>query len=50
LRYIEGLDSKEIAQRLNKSDGAIRVMLTRSLKRLQTVLEAELPDMKKNDE
>ena len=38
LRYVEGLASKEIAQRLNKSDGAIRVMLSRSLKQLQTVL------------
>lgn len=46
LRYVEGLPSKEIAQRLQKSDGAIRVMLTRSLKRLQTVLEDEMPEMK----
>lgn len=38
LRYIEGLASKEIAQRLGKSDGAIRVMLTRSLDRLQRIL------------
>ena len=42
LRYIEGLPSKEIAQRLKKSDGAIRVMLTRSLKRLHTVLEPDI--------
>ena len=39
LRYIEGLPSKEIAKRLEKSDGAIRVMLTRSLKRLQSILK-----------
>jgi len=38
LRYIEGLPSKEIAQKLGKSDGAIRVMLTRSLDRLQQIL------------
>lgn len=38
LRYVEGIPSKEIAQRLNKSDVAIRVMLTRSLKRLQSLL------------
>jgi len=38
LRYLEGLPSKEIAQRLGKSDGAIRVMLTRSLDRLQQIL------------
>ncbi len=41
LRYLEGLPSKEIAQRLNKSDGAIRVMLTRSLAKLQTLLGDE---------
>ncbi|HEX3999024.1 MAG TPA: sigma-70 family RNA polymerase sigma factor [Pirellulales bacterium] len=39
LRYLEGLPSKEIAQRLEKTDGAIRVMLTRSLAKLQELLE-----------
>ena len=38
LRYVEQMPSKEIAQRLSKSDGAVRVMLTRALKTLQTVL------------
>ncbi len=38
LRYIEGLPSKEIATRLGKTDGAIRVMLTRSISRLQSIL------------
>jgi len=38
LRYVEQMPSKEIAQRLGKSDGAVRVMLTRALKTLQTVL------------
>ena len=38
LRYLEGLSSKEIAARLGKSDGAVRVMLTRSLDRLQHIL------------
>lgn len=38
LRYVEGLPSKEIALRLNKSDGAIRVMLSRSLDRLKVLL------------
>ena len=38
LRYMEGLPSKEIAARLGKSDGAVRVMLTRSLSRLQKLL------------
>ena len=39
MRYVESLPSKEIAQRLGKSDGAVRVLLTRSLKKLQTILE-----------
>jgi RNA polymerase sigma-70 factor, ECF subfamily len=45
LRYVEGLPSKQIAEQLGKSDGAIRVMLTRSLNRLQSILcpEAERP-------
>jgi RNA polymerase sigma-70 factor (ECF subfamily) len=38
LRYVENLPSKEIAERLGKSDAAIRVMLTRSLKKLQQIL------------
>jgi RNA polymerase sigma-70 factor (subfamily 1) len=38
LRYVEGLPSKEIAERLGKTDGAVRVMLTRSLGRLQQIL------------
>lgn len=38
LRYLEGLPSKEIATRMNKTDGAVRVMLSRSLDRLQTIL------------
>lgn len=38
LRYVEGLPSKDIATRLGKSDGAVRVMLTRSLDRLQRIL------------
>jgi RNA polymerase sigma-70 factor, ECF subfamily len=38
LRYVEQMPSKEIAERLSKTDGAVRVMLTRALKTLQTVL------------
>ena len=38
LRYLIGLPSKEIAQKLGKSDGAVRVMLSRSLSRLQELL------------
>ncbi len=38
LRYLEGLDSKAIAERLGKSGGAVRVLLSRSLARLQDLL------------
>ncbi len=38
LRYVDGLATKQIAQRLGKSDGSIRVMLSRSLDRLQQIL------------
>jgi len=38
LRYVENLPSKEIAERLGKTDAAVRVMLTRSLKKLQEML------------
>jgi RNA polymerase sigma-70 factor (ECF subfamily) len=38
MRYIENLPSKQIADRLGKSDAAVRVMLTRSLKRLHELL------------
>ncbi len=42
LRYVEGLQSKEIAERIGKSDGAVRVMLSRSLSKLQAILGPEL--------
>lgn len=42
LRYVSGLPSKEIAQRLGKTDGAVRVMLTRALDKFQKLLG---PDM-----
>jgi len=38
LRYIEGWPTKQIAEKLGKSDGAIRVLLTRTLGRLQELL------------
>lgn len=38
LRYIENLSSKDVAERLGKTDGAIRVLLSRTLARLQEVL------------
>lgn len=39
LRYLEGRSSREIAHRFGKSDGAVRVMLSRALARLQKRLE-----------
>ncbi len=38
LRYVDGWPTRDIAQRLNKSDGAIRVLLSRTLAQLQTIL------------
>lgn len=38
MRYIENLPSKQIAEKLGKTDAATRVMLTRSLKKLQELL------------
>jgi RNA polymerase sigma-70 factor (ECF subfamily) len=38
LRYVDGLPTKEIAERLGKSDGAVRVLLTRSLNKLQSLM------------
>ena len=41
LRYLEDMPSKQIADRLGKTDGAVRVMLTRSLAKLQEIFEAD---------
>jgi RNA polymerase sigma-70 factor, ECF subfamily len=41
LRYVEGLPSREIAARLQRTDGATRVLLTRSLAKLQELLRHE---------
>ncbi len=41
MRYVDGLPSKEIAAKLGKTDGAIRVLLTRSLAQLQKLLSPE---------
>jgi RNA polymerase sigma-70 factor, ECF subfamily len=38
LRYVEGLATKEVARRLGKTDVATRVLLTRLVQRLQTLL------------
>jgi RNA polymerase sigma-70 factor (ECF subfamily) len=40
LRYVEGLPSKDVADRLGKSDGAIRVLLSRSLAQLRVALDS----------
>jgi RNA polymerase sigma-70 factor, ECF subfamily len=39
LKYIEGWPSKDIADQLGKSDAAVRVMLTRTMKQLQAIME-----------
>ncbi len=38
MRYVLNLPSKEIAERLGRTDGATRVLLTRSLQKLQKLL------------
>ena len=38
LRYVDGLPTKEVAERLGKSDGVIRVLLSRTLAKLQESL------------
>lgn len=38
LRYIDGLSTRDVAERLGKTDGAIRVLLSRTLTRLQEAL------------
>jgi RNA polymerase sigma-70 factor (ECF subfamily) len=38
LRYVEGLPTKEIAAQVGKTDGAVRVLLTRTLHKLQELL------------
>jgi RNA polymerase sigma-70 factor (ECF subfamily) len=41
LRYMEGLPSREIAAKLGKSDGAVRVMLTRAVQKLQALMSVD---------
>lgn len=38
LRYVDGLPSKEIAEKIGKSDGATRVLITRSIKKLEKLV------------
>lgn len=37
-RYVDGLATRDIAERLSKSDGAIRVLLSRTINELQATL------------
>lgn len=41
LRYIDDLPTKEIAERLGKTDGAVRVAITRAVDRLQKLMSDE---------
>ncbi|MCA9153752.1 MAG: sigma-70 family RNA polymerase sigma factor [Pirellulaceae bacterium] len=41
LRYVDGLPTKQVAMQLGKSDVATRVLLTRTLKKLQTMLRED---------
>jgi RNA polymerase sigma-70 factor (ECF subfamily) len=43
LRHLDGLDFAEVAQRLNRSAGAARVLWTRALKALRAEVARELP-------
>ncbi|HYT90864.1 MAG TPA: sigma-70 family RNA polymerase sigma factor [Gemmataceae bacterium] len=40
LRHLEGLDFAEVALRMNRSSGAVRVLWTRALKKLREELQA----------
>jgi RNA polymerase sigma-70 factor (ECF subfamily) len=41
LRYVENLPSKQIAERIGKSDAAVRTLLTRCLRRLEETLGSD---------
>lgn len=45
MRYVEGLPTKEIARRLGKTDGSIRVTITRTLKKLQDFVGEDGPNV-----
>lgn len=40
LRYVVGLPTKEIAKKLGKTDGSVRVILTRTLAKLENLLNS----------
>lgn len=41
MKYLENKPSKEIAEAIGKSDAAVRVMLTRTMRQLHEILEAQ---------
>lgn len=43
LRYVDGMPTKDIAAKLNKSDVAIRVLLSRSIRQLEITLQDVKP-------
>ncbi|MGQ0636807.1 MAG: sigma-70 family RNA polymerase sigma factor [Planctomycetaceae bacterium] len=43
LRYVAGMASKEIAAQIHKSDAAVRVLLSRSLAKLQGIFDGSPP-------
>jgi RNA polymerase sigma-70 factor (ECF subfamily) len=45
LRHLEGLDFPEIAQRMARSHGAVRVLWTRALKKLRDELARDFSDL-----
>jgi RNA polymerase sigma-70 factor (ECF subfamily) len=45
LRYLEGLDNREIARLLGTSQGVVAVQLHRARRRLRRELEAHLGDL-----
>jgi RNA polymerase sigma-70 factor (ECF subfamily) len=44
LRHLEGLDFPEVAQRMSRSAGAVRVLWTRALKKLREALSSSFQD------
>lgn len=43
MRYVDGLATKQIAEKLNKSDVSVRVLLSRSMRELEKLLEDVKP-------
>src|SRR5207244_11199289 len=45
LRHLEGLDFPEVAERMGRSHGAVRVLRTRPLQKLRDELARDSPDL-----